>query len=130
VLQEFVQEYRFKQRQEARSQTRRGDQRIFGGISQGYPIGVRIPDVAWIASVEGPTYSCAGVDLWGLGKMDEKTSLDCLQEAARLSRKAIMASDQTEELRLLRLSAAWVEVAKHRAEQEGAMSVRRDRRTA
>jgi len=62
--------------------------------------------------------------------MDEKTSLDCLQEAARLSRKAIMASDQTEELRLLRLSAAWVEVAKHRAEQEGAMSVGRDRRTA
>jgi hypothetical protein len=62
--------------------------------------------------------------------MDDKTTLECLQEAARLSRKAIMASDQTEELRLLRLSAAWVEVAKHRAAQEGAMSVGKDRRMA
>lgn len=62
--------------------------------------------------------------------MDDKTMLDCLQEAARLSRKAIMARDETEELRLLRLSAAWVEVAKQRSAQEGAMSVRRDRRPA
>jgi len=81
-----------------------------------------------MASVQLLTYSPGG--LAGLGKMDDKTTLDCLHEAALLSRKAIMARDQTEELRLLRLSAAWVEVAKHRAAQEEATSVRRGRRTA
>jgi hypothetical protein len=41
-----------------------------------------------------------------------------------------MANEKTEELRLLRLSAAWVEVAQRRAAQEEAMSVGSGRRMA
>jgi len=51
--------------------------------------------------------------------MDEKSAVDCLQEAGRLSRQAILAGDQTEELRLLRLAVAWMALARYRASQEG-----------
>ena len=52
-------------------------------------------------------------------KMDDKSAVDCLQEAGRLSRQAILAGDQTEELRLLRLAVAWMALAKYRVAQEG-----------
>lgn len=47
--------------------------------------------------------------------MTARTTQQCLEEALRCEREAIRSGDRAEMLRLLRLAAAWLEVAKHRA---------------
>ena len=47
--------------------------------------------------------------------MEGKSVLECIEEAARLCEEAAEASTLEEASRHLRLAAAWLEIAKHRA---------------